>query len=379
MKSDISVQAASRVRLREARFEDHPQITALESKFDLVPKSYEEWTHLWTANPAYSGLEGKIPIGWVLEDQEGKVSGYLGNIPVGCELEGKSLLATTTRAWVVEESARSYALLLLATYFRQPSVDLFLNTSVNSESARAYGSFDGIPVPVGEWDRSLFWVTHYPGFVQSFLHKKRGRFVTPLSYPLSAGVWLTDRLRRRGFPSDGKGIQIDTCAGFDERFDTFWEELRKKNYRQLLSVRSRDVMQWHFKYSLLNGEVWIYTWGDESKLLAYAIFDRQDYHPVGLKRMRLTDFQCLDDAKAPAILRAMLKVAMTRCCQEGVHMLELTGINPRMEQELELAAPHRRELSNWRYFYKANRRWLVEKLKSPEAWNPSFYDGDSSL
>jgi len=384
MSGDALVQAAGvtrpskSVRLREARFEDHPEVAALETKFELVPKSYEEWMHLWADNPACREMQGKFPIGWVLENADGAIVGYLGNIPVNCELEARKLLAATTRAWVVEESARSYALLLLATYFKQDNVELFLNTSVNSESARAYGSFQGIPVPVGAWDRSLFWITNYRGFAESFLRKKGGSMARPLSYPLSGALFLADQFRAGRF-SDEMAFEVQSCAGFDDRFESFWMALRKMKHRQLLSIRNREALEWHFKYSLLNQSAWIYTWGGSSGLAAYSIFDRQDYHPFGLTRMRLTDFQCLDEEKAPAILNAMLKTALARCRRESFHMLELTGLNRRLESEVERASPHHRQLSNWRYFYKANRRDLGEKLKNADLWDPSFYDGDSSL
>lgn len=382
MTADAPPQVASpagppkSVRLREARFDDHAQVAALEARFDLLPKSFEEWRHLWAGNPAYRGSQGKFPIGWVLQNPDGSLSGYLGNIPLLYELEGQKLLAATTRAWVVDQSARSYALLLLATYFRQPHVDLFLNTSVNANAAAAYGSFAGVPVPVGAWDRSLFWIGDYPGFARSWLRKRGGRLPTPLSYPLAAGAFLLDMARGSGFHA---GVGVKPSATFDERFDEFWLLLRQKKNRLLLGVRDRETLDWHFKYGLGNGTVWLYTAEQDSRLVAYAVFDRHDYPPAGLTRMWLTDFQSVDDATAPAHLTAMLSLALQRCKREGIHMLEVTGAGPWMQPILERASPHRRRLSNWRYFYKANNPVLAKRLQDSVLWEPSFYDGDSSL
>jgi hypothetical protein len=52
-------------QLREASFEDHGRIVLLESQYGLQSKSYEEWKHLWTGNPAYIQLGKQRPIGWV--------------------------------------------------------------------------------------------------------------------------------------------------------------------------------------------------------------------------------------------------------------------------------------------------------------------------
>jgi hypothetical protein len=371
---------AQPLKLREARFEDHPQVVALESRFELVPKSYEEWTHLWTNNPAYRNIKDSFPIGWVLETSDGSVAGYLGNIPLHCEFQGRTLLAATTRAWVVDASYRSFALQLLGTYFKQRNVDIFLNTSVNAESAQAYSSvFQGVRVPVGAWDRSLFWIANYRGFSESLLRKKGGPMAKPLSYPLSMGVFLLDRLKPRRFQERGNPITVLPCSSFDERFDAFWAALRKKKSRRLLAVRNRETLEWHYKFALLQKTAWIYVVEGSSGLAAYAVFDRRDYHPVGLTRMRLTDFQCVEEDRAAALLKAMLQAALDCCRTEGFHMLELTGLSPRMEKELEPASPHRRQLSNWRYFYKVSGRRLAEQLKNADVWEPWLFDGDSSL
>ena len=117
-------------KLREARFEDHSQIATLASRFDLHVESFPAWVHLWTNNPACRTSQNKFSIGWVLDSGEG-IAGYLGNIPMAYELRGQRFVAATTRAWVVDTPYRSYSPLLLATYFQQRNIDLFLSTTVN--------------------------------------------------------------------------------------------------------------------------------------------------------------------------------------------------------------------------------------------------------
>jgi hypothetical protein len=75
----------------------------------------------------------------------------------------------------------------------------------------------------------------------------------------------------------------------------------------------------------------------------------------------------------------MLRAAFERCRQESVHMLELIGVTPLLEECAERASPHRRQLPNWMYFYKTNDRILSEKLLKADVWEPSLFDGDSSL
>jgi hypothetical protein len=367
------------LRLREVRFEDYSQVAALAAKNHLYVESYPEWTHLWTNNPAYREIKDRFPIGWVLDNGGGGISGYLGNIPLNYELEGKSILAAATRAWVVDSACRPYSPLLLGTFFQQRNVDLFLNTTVSSEAAAAYSIFQGIRIPVGAWDRSLYWITHHRGFTESFLRTKGVAMAEPLSYPLSVGIFLRDQARKSRFEGHRTAVTVLPCAAFDDRFEAFWASLKKKKSNLLLAVRSREALEWHFTFALQQNAAWIYMVEGNAGLAAYSVFLRQDNLETGLKRVRLADFQCLEQEMAPGLLTAMLKAAIDRCRKESIHMLEVIGLTPELERKLERTSPHRRPLPTWMCFYKPNNTSLAENLKNAAVWEPSLFDGDSSL
>jgi hypothetical protein len=384
MKSDVpNVSALPKTqkspKLREARFEDYPGIESLVSRFQLNMEPCAAWQHLWTNNPAYRNLAGKLPIGWVLEASDGSIAGYLGNIPLNYEFGGNKVLAATTRAWVVDTPYRPYSLLLLGTYFQQPNVDLFLSTTVNSQSAAAYSTFQGIPVPKGAWDRTLFWITHYQGLTESFLRRSGTKAAKALSYPMSAGAFLRDRLKAADFRTKGHNFSVVPCKSFDERFENFWAALRIRKPNVLLGVRDRESLDWHFHYALEDGSAWIYVVEDRSGLAGYSIFLRHDFPPIGLRRTRLVDFQCLDPERAPELLRAMLGKAVERSREESLHMVELAGVTPELEHALKQTLPHKRELSSWLFYYKTRNAALGEQLQDPAVWEPSLFDGDSSL
>ena len=372
-------QSSKPPKLREVRFEDYSQIAALALKYELEGEECAAWMHLWTENPTLREIKDKFPMGWVLEAADGSVAGYLGNIPLSYEFGDKELLAAATRSWVVESAYRAYSLLLLATYYQQTNVDLFLATSVNSQSAVASDVFQNVQVPVGAWDRTLFWITHPQGFSESLFRKRGWRLARPLSYPVAAAISVRDQFRGSRFRSAESEVRVLPCASFDERFEAFWTALRKQKSRILLGVRSRETLEWHFKFPLRDNSAWIYTIEGDGGLAAYAVFLRQDRRQVGLRRVCLADFQCLEQERAPAFFMAMLETAFERCRQESIHMLELIGLTPSLEEIAGRASPHRRQLASWMYFYKARDRVLGERLTSPEVWEPSLFDGDSSL
>lgn len=384
MNFDSQLQAPLQTRnskppkIREARFRDHAQIAALARRFGLGFEDEAAWERLWKENPAYRGIENEFPIGWVLEDSGG-VRGYLGNVPLRYELSGKNLLAAATRSWVVDGAYRGYALMLLRPFYQQQKVDLFLGTSVNSHSGVAAGIFKNIRVPVGAWDRSLFWITHFRGFTESFFAKKGWDFAKPFSFPVSLGLSLRDQVRGSGFRRSSSDPAVVGVEDFSDCFDAFWSELRKVKAGVLLAVRDRETLAWHFRTALRRKEAWIYEFHQNGRMIGYAIFLRQERPQVGLNRVCLVDFQCIEEERCDSMFMSALWSAFERCRQESIHMLELIGLPQSLEAKAELAAPHRRKLDNWMYFYKPNSAALAAALEDPRVWEPSLFDGDSSL
>ncbi len=370
----VKATSGQSVTVREARFDDYEKIARLQARYDLDARSYQEWSHLWVNNPVYRGRE-LWPIGWVLEAGEQEIVGYIGNIPLLYEFQGRTLLTATGRAFVVDEQHRSHSFMLLDRYFRQPHVDLHLNTTVNAQAISAYGIFRARRVPVGEWDQSAFWITNHHGFVGSLLKSRSTPLAGLLSFPLALAPRIRELFSNKKLNIDPR-VQVEYGSHFDERFDTFWAELRENN-RRLLAVRDRETLEWHFKHALLRNRIWILTVGSASRIEAYAIFYRDDNPKFDLKRMRLVDFQALNGGHH--LLPTMLAKALHRCRAEGIHMLEVIGYCPEKRETVDAVIPYRRRLPSWMYFYRTRNRELGDLLKTAEVWDPSGFDGDSSF
>jgi len=363
-------------KIREARFEDYPRISVLESRYGLNPKTYEEWKDLWLGNPLYHKLS-RWPIGWVCENADGEIVGSVANIPLAYEFEGRPLVAATSRALVMDSAYRSHSVWLLSKFFSQSDVDLFVNTTVTAKAARLQEAFRALRVPLGAWDRSAFWVTNYRAFTASLMARKGMAGMAGLTYPLSAGLFVRDSLAGKALWARRNGVRPQFCNHFDERFDVFWERMRTQRAHHLLATRSRQVLDWHFRHSLASNKAWLLTVNKGDELSAYAILCRQDNPSYELQRMRLIDFQAL--AGQNELLRPIVAHALERCHDEGVHMLEAMGFSAEKQRVIDSTAPHYRELGAWRYFYKAKNEQLAHRLRDPEVWDPCCFDGDASL
>ena len=367
------VQSRPSTQIREAILADYSQITAMCARNGLGTKSQEEWEHLWTGNPVYKKFSN-WPLGWVVENATGEIVGFLGNIPVSYAFKGQEIIGASIYSFALDSSHRGHGLLLFERLLEWgKAVDYLLGTTANLSSAKLLEKNQIPRVPTGDWENSSFWITNYTGFLDCALSRKG--WPKLLAYPGAAALKIRDTLRphRRLQQS----AEINVCSGFDARFDRFWEELQRAYPDRFLTTRSREMLQWHFRYSLQQGATWIVTSEDDSRLLAYAIFSRCDNSEFNLKRVRLVDFQVLDgDART---LVPMLTWGVRKCREEGIHMLESVGFRPEKQRVIDGLSPYRRKLGAWSYFYAARNGTLQQDLRDPDVWDPSLFDGDASL
>jgi hypothetical protein len=361
------------VKIREAVLADYDQIAALGARNGLDTAARPAWEHLWVDNPVFKKF-AHWPIGWVAE-RDGIVVGYFGNIPVSYFFKGREILGASLYSTSMDPPYRGHAILLIKRFLTwSHGIEFMVCTTANASSSRLIERSRAPHVPTGDWSNSVFWITNYRGFVALALERKG--WPKFLAYPAAAALRARDRLTKSPSWTHQTG-ELKTCSGFDDRFDAFWEDLKRVYPNRLLANRSRQVLQWHFKYALEQERVWILTVSDASRILAYAIFFRHDNREINLKRVRLIDFQVLTGDTQ--LLRPMLAWALRRCRDEGIHMMEAYGFRPDKQLVIDSLAPYRRRLPSWFYFYKTWDKELGEQLKDPEVWDPSHFDGDSSL
>jgi hypothetical protein len=360
--------------IRLATFDDYDQIAAVESRHGLTVKSRDQWLALWLENPAYLEL-GDWPIGWVIEDAHGQIVGSLGNVPAFVYFGGTKYVSAAGRGWAVDVQFRALSVMLLARQLRQSGADINVIATPSPTTAALCSRLGWSKVPVGEWDRSRFWVANYASAVQGYLDAK---LPTPVSKAFGAILSPPLRLKdsfvgREALTSD---YRFEWCTSFDHRFDEMWEELKELRPDLLLGSRDSNTLSWHFKHSLEQDRTWILTASRDSRLIGYAIFERRAVQSLDLERALLIDFQTL--LKDPELSGTMIQQALSRCRYEGVHVLENMGC---WLEKLQPVAPppHHRTLESWCYLYRVANPELARSLRKANCWYPTQYDGDASL
>ena len=359
--------------LRLASLDDCQRISLFEVSQQLSGTPPDGWNNLWLNNPLWPRLRQDWPVGWLLEDAEGRLVGSLVNIPTLYTFRGRELICANGRGWAVAPEFRGFAPQLMGEYFDQPNADLFINTTVGPNAAPTISILSD-RVPVGNFQTAPYWVTGYRGIAKKALQKMHVPAFRIFVYPAAVALRLKDALTAKSLPAVSKSIVVEFADGFDARFDAFWNQLVRQNFDKLLAVRDRRSLAWHFEIPQRTGSLWIITAMRHGLLRAYGIFNRQGRND-GIPRMQLVDYQTLDPDED--LLPGLLQVALQRCANENLLVLEQVGCGVPKHASFDDYAPYRRKLRSWCYYFRAADPAIHAELSRPEVWDPSMFDGDA--
>ena len=335
------------VNLRAVAFADHAPLELLKAHFQMAPSSMLEWCHIYEGSALTSHLDFSWPIGWVLETADGKIVGHIGNVPVEYSFNGRALVGASASCWVVDLDYRKSSSELSKKFFAQLRIDMLFNTTATWPSGRAFERLGASKPPVAAYDRAAFWIIDHQKFASSLLIKKTIPLPQVLALPIGALLSAVSWVRNIGRCHPKQHIYIREVDTIDARFDRFWEKLRAQP-NKLMCVRDRAAMAWRFDRPLRTGNAWIFSHENYDKeFTGYAVFLRQDSPEIGLRRMRLVDFQSEGDGAK--FLHDVIEAALSRCHTEGIHVLESIGFGNVRRKQIDALAPYQRQLPSWMF------------------------------
>ncbi len=278
--------------LRRATFDDFPAMYRLESEYLTNIFTSEQRRALFEEHPLWPRLSEYWPVGWVLEDAEGTVVGAVTNVPSPYVFRGEEKIGATGLAWATTSEHRGYAALLMDEYFMQDTADLVLSSNVGAGATPIWQAY-GTKVPLGDWARASYRVTHRRAFAREVLAMKGIPAAGVLSVPAGAALAAKDGVRPTPLPPAPDGVDVVEGRGFDDRFDAFWQELREQNPDTLLAVRDRATLEWHYRLLLSSERLWVYTAEREGRIRAYCVVKVYE-RPSGMRSMKIVDYQTVD-------------------------------------------------------------------------------------
>ena len=364
--------------VREAQFSDFESIHAMNSRLGQGADSVENWNRLWRENPAIQETHAKARIGWVLEDA-GKITGFLGSIPLAYHFQGQVVSAATTCRFAVEPSYRGFTHMLVNSFFRQKDVDLFLNTTATVGAGKMMAALRASPVPQKDYGRVLFWVlqpTKFAGAVLRRAGMPRGvaRF-GGLAGSFAIGGDIALRGRKPGKISRRFEIRNLSLNEVGTDFSVFWQQ-RASQAQYLFAQRSPEVLAWHFNAPGTRKMTNVLAAYAGGKLEGYTIL-RHEPEKEYLRRSVIADLMTATDD--PELVTSLLSASHDSSRESGSHVLELLGYPRKIREVCLLARPYWRDYPACPYYFKARDRVLQQRLQNESAWYACPYDGDTTL
>ena len=125
------------MRIRAAKFDDLEKIKELCVRNNLKVKKINK--EVWRNFPNFNDFEN-IPIGWVIESNEGNIVGVILNLFMNYILNDKTYKASVVSTWAVDNNYRSESMNLIFKWIYQKNVDLLV-FDINSESTLNFEKF----------------------------------------------------------------------------------------------------------------------------------------------------------------------------------------------------------------------------------------------
>lgn len=354
-------------RVRPAVFSDGGAISLVRQRNGLEAVDVASWRDTWQRYPFAEEFRD-IPIGWVLEAEQGEVVGTIGNIHMLYEMNGRRIRAALATAWAVDAAHRGKALHLTTAFFRQQGPDLLINGSASPTASKVLTGLRIPRIPIPDYGAPCFWAVRHRQFALAALRRRGIPGSRALSWP-AGGTLFAGELFRGG----GRGriaSSMRRLDSFDDRFDALWERISAGPPR-LRAVRTRAVLDWKFAEELSAGGAALLTAESGGALSGYIVLVRRPGEDLGMRLFDVADFQAVGDD--PAVYRDLLLASLRVARDEGVDAVKLmTGTPARRIPALALR-PYTYRLPFWQLYYQASPE-LTAALGSADAWDFSLFD-----
>jgi hypothetical protein len=360
------IESGQTLRIRPAVFADAEAINRVHQRNGMERFDTAAWRFCWEAYP-FAQEFADVPIGWVLETDNGGVVGTIANVHMLYEMDGRRFKAAIAASWAVDATYRSQALRLNAMFFKQAGIDLWLNGSASPTTCQILTILRIPRIPIPKYNIPCFWAADHTGFARAVLRRRGLSAIVP-AFPVAMVLLARDILRR-----SGRGTLSNTVRplnAFDDRFDSLWQAVRIGPSR-LRAVRTRAVLEWKFSHALDVGRARILTAESAGKLVGYIILVRRQGSELGMELYDVADMQAAGDD--PIVFKDLLLGAVQLARKEGMDAVKFTTGTPAKRAPADALRPYTYELSFWQLYYKASPQ-LSTALGSAEAWDFSLFD-----
>jgi hypothetical protein len=334
---------------------------------DLWKPRFEMW---WDKNPFMNLV---IPKGWVLEKDRSLIVGFMGNIPLKYQINGKVGNAAASSSWYVRPEFQGiWSVQLMNAFLKQENIQMFLSTTPVGNVERILQRFGFTPLEL-PFNRAEYW--HIIDYDKVFLLmtdklSKTHKILSPFLKFMSFKLKVLSRLKRnykRGlkYKQNHGDYECFLCTNCDDSFSNLWDKTRKSNTTTL--NRDAQALNWLYFSDAVKEKRFVIKCIRKpgNDLAGYIAYDLNYYSDIDIKILKLKDAY-LPEINEPIIF-SLLAFSFGLAKELDVSGLRLWAIDQKMERLLKKKVKFRRKFF-LPYYYKLEKSLglKVERRESHE-------------
>jgi hypothetical protein len=367
--------------------------TVKEDEFESVAEFLSRWHNhspetwmqrfeiWWKQNPARNC---EIPYGWIIEEKNAEILGFIGNIPVSFQISGKKDTAIAGTSWCTKPSARGFtSLKLIQTFTKQNAGRLLLNNTPNEAAQKVFPKYDYHCVQLPHDGMEYWYVRNYDGFLslldrQYFTSETLRDVIKGLKYPLKYLSPVIRGIKEWSLPDlKDAGLVFSLCRECGDQYTDLWESHRISD--QMTLYRDAETLNWLFfsKNVAEKRHVIACHLEETDELVGYAVFDDLYADEGGGYILQLKDM--FVPGMSAQFLLLLIEYSFQLAKETNDDALSLWSVNETMSLLLNRHIRTRRRVSK-PYFYKCGDKYNINNIKYySNSFVPSFIDPDGGL
>ncbi|MFC1511036.1 hypothetical protein ACFL5U_01455 [Candidatus Margulisiibacteriota bacterium] len=373
------MSANNKVILRNARTDDLTTLWPLCSKYftSCENSSYEDFVKLWEYRWNSPARAENDPLGWVLEDEQGRVKGFLANIPLMIRSGAELIKGYAASTWVAEPSVRKNSLDLFRRFRRFSQNTFLLDATASFVASRVCKRLGLTPIHTQKCQQRYLWVMDPVNYLKA-IKSGRTNIITkiiltkPFLYlaVLFFSVYLY--YKKSEVYSNQPSFKFLPVKEFDHEYDMFWDSI--KLGLGIVHERKSGFMNWrHINLPYLNGGAFPFVCKDkENHALGYLVCKTAGANGNRAKQFIITEILFAEGRQD--VFLFMVAEAYKFARKQAAASLEVFGFNEDLMEGLLQFKPLVAQQSYISYWFLA-----PPQLKGVKKFWLSAVDGDLNL
>lgn len=330
---------------------DYKELIKYLSNFEGEDRGSEFWRARlrlwWDDNPAFSN---RIERGWILKRTDnGKIVGFIGNIPSFFQFSGNIIIAFNSTTWRVSRQYRNHSIYLVNSFWIKYASNTILFSTTNSDDViKIIRALNFRQFPFSTTYVYYTFVKPY-NVLSSMINE--GNFILTLEKPLSLFLKLYQFIR---LISINKTNNVKRIFKADFQFDALWE--KTKDIYPNTNIRTSEVLNWYCFENPVFEKI-LFGYFNNGKLQAYCIFKKEN--KKGLRKLICLDLWGYKINKK--IVKSFVLAANKFAAENNIDLVRYSVFYDKLDNFYHRLGLFRRNIIDRRYFKMSAEKFKVIK------------------